>query len=155
MLDRQARRELEALPPLVPEHEGQTIDQAINLRVDAFLMDAGAGVERADVERFVRAQVKSQIVATDDGRRTTHPPPFRFFKHFDYGLLREVPDSLQYHKWMPDTGTWQAILLNPFTASMSQISEVQAGELAAGGNLFAPITAEERPGGKVVPVRYT
>jgi hypothetical protein len=53
-LDKQAHEELQALPPVRPR-EGQTLDQAINLRVDAYLMDAATDTRREDVEAFMRA----------------------------------------------------------------------------------------------------
>jgi hypothetical protein len=76
---------------------------------------------------------------------------FRFLRHFDYGLLREVPESLQYDMLQPD-GHWHQILLNPFTASMSVISEVAAAGMASGADLYAPATTRELPGGRVEPI---
>lgn len=74
-------------------------------------------------------------------------PEFRFFKHRDFDLIREVPTALQFDILHPDDGTWQRIIMNPFTASMAEISEAQAAALAGGADLYAPITAREvRPG---------
>jgi hypothetical protein len=62
---------------------------------------------------------------------------YTFHKHFEYGLLREVANRLQYDMWDPNTRTWHAIELNPFTASMSLVSPARAQELAGDGDLYA------------------
>jgi hypothetical protein len=76
---------------------------------------------------------------------------FRFFAHFDYGLLREGPQRLQFDKWQHDH--WHAIILNPFTASMSPIP-VEEARLIAGDELYERSTTQERPGGIVVPIDW-
>jgi len=66
------------------------------------------------------------------------PPRYEFHKHFDYGLLRERPGTLQFDMWGPKSGTWYRIEFNPFTASMSPITIGRAEELVDGGDLYAP-----------------
>jgi hypothetical protein len=50
----------------------------------------------------------------------------------------------------PD-GHWHRIILDPFTASMSQIGGSYVRELAGGADLYAATKTRELPGGKVVP----
>jgi hypothetical protein len=76
-------------------------------------------------------------------------PAFRFLRHFDYGLLREVPGSLQYDMLQND-GSWHRIRMNPFTASMSEIGGSYVRELAGGADLYGPIATVETADG-VVP----
>ena len=85
--------------------------------------------------------------------RLAPPTDFRYFKHFDYGLLREVRDRLHFDMYDPRDRTWQGIFLNPFTASMSPIPEA-AAKVIAGDQVKAPIVAQERPGGIVEPVTW-
>jgi hypothetical protein len=60
--------------------------------------------------------------------------PARFHQHFDYGLLREQPaGSLHFEAWLPTeqtAGLWHTVELDPFTASMSQLEESEAREIA-------------------------
>lgn len=67
-------------------------------------------------------------------------------------MLREVSSRLQFDIFHPDDGTWQAILMDPFTASMSRISEVRAAELAGWRDLYAPIVSREVAPLRVEPV---
>jgi hypothetical protein len=62
-------------------------------------------------------------------------PDYTFHKHFDYGLLRE--DRMNFDRYDPKTGTWFRIQFDPFSASMSEITQVRAVELVAGGDLYA------------------
>jgi hypothetical protein len=77
------------------------------------------------------------------------PGEYRLLRHFDYGLLREVRDSLQYDDMLEPDGTRQRIVLNPFTASTASISAVAASELGTGADLDGPFRSRELPGGKV------
>lgn len=81
---------------------------------------------------------------------SSRPPEFRFFQHRDYGLLRERAGELQFDMWDPEERTWQRILMNPFTASMSVVPEAAAA-VTAGGELLAPIAAREVSPGVVEP----
>jgi hypothetical protein len=76
---------------------------------------------------------------------------FRWDKHFDYGLLREKPRpdggySLRFEGWInSDHGLWHHIEFNPFTASMSEISEDLAQQLMkekGAGDLYGPAEDE-------------
>lgn len=88
--------------------------------------------------------------STSSARRPSSSP-FEFYKHRDYGLLRARPGIPQFDIFHDD-GTWQAIIMNPFTASMAPISEVTASALAGGRDLHAPIVAREVSPGVVEPV---
>jgi hypothetical protein len=55
-LDKQAQEELAALPPPRPS-PGVTLDQTIDLRVDAYLLNAGADTRRTDLKALVRDRV--------------------------------------------------------------------------------------------------
>lgn len=82
---------------------------------------------------------------------STSASDFRFFRHFDYGLLREADRELQFDMWDRQARTWQRIILDPFTASMSPLTEPEARSIA-GGELLAPIVAREVRPGVVEPV---
>jgi hypothetical protein len=65
------------------------------------------------------------------------PTAYTFHKHFDYGLLREVdPPSGYFEAW--SSPVWHHISFNPFSASMSTISEDMAQGLIGKGDLHAP-----------------
>lgn len=73
----------------------------------------------------------------DYARGTPNDTSYSFHEHFDYGLLREAPpDSLRYEAWID--GLWHTISFNPFTASMSPITEHRALELIGDGELYGP-----------------
>jgi hypothetical protein len=63
---------------------------------------------------------------------------FRFYRHRDYGLVREdSPPSGYFEGWLdidddPRPGLWHHISFDHFSASMSPISEDEARELCAG-----------------------
>ena len=70
--------------------------------------------------------------------------PVAFHKHFDFGVLREVPaGSLRYEAWIDgqdgEPGLWHTIRFNPFTASMSRITRARAAALVGDGDLDAPV----------------
>jgi hypothetical protein len=70
------------------------------------------------------------------------PLTYRWHWHWDYGLLRESPPgALSFEAWVPpehdEDGLWHDLNFDPFTASMSQITEDQARAIA-GEQLLAP-----------------
>jgi hypothetical protein len=76
-------------------------------------------------------------------REAAPKPTYNFCSHFDYGLLREgPPDSLNYEAWCEpehgDPGLWHEIDFDPFSASMSPITESMAKKLIGKGDLYAP-----------------
>jgi hypothetical protein len=67
------------------------------------------------------------------------PHRYRYFKHFDLGLLREVDGVPVFDIWGPETRVWHRMHdFNPFIQSMSPILTGRAEELADGGDLYAP-----------------
>src|SRR5947209_15980640 len=98
--------------------------------------------------RQTSASTCACVQAFDDAMSTGE---YRFYRHFDYGLLREGPEPLRFDMWQGDH--WQAIILNPFTASMSPVPEAVA-KLTAGDCVFGRPTHQERPGGKVEPINW-
>jgi len=61
---------------------------------------------------------------------------YRFYRHRDYGLVREEsPPSGYFEGWLDideGPGLWHHISFDHFSASMSPITEEQARELCAG-----------------------
>lgn len=67
-----------------------------------------------------------------------------FHQHFDLGVVRETPGSLNFEAWQPDGagGCWHAVDFDAFSASMSSITEEMAAERIPRKHLHAP--ADER-----------
>jgi hypothetical protein len=77
---------------------------------------------------------------------TTDSPAYTWYKHFDYGLLRECGtaplDTFEVEAWSEPgeygKGLWHGIHFDCFNDSYSQITAAMAKELIGEGDLYAP-----------------